>query len=99
MLCRLVSLMATGGTIYPLTVDNTPSGIRLDLMNHNGVKIQGSLVASRQTMKDLMEFAVFHDVKPTTVKFPMTKAGIEMAIERLEKGEIRYRAVLVNGGE
>ena len=86
--------MATGGNIYPLTVDNTPSGIRLDLMNYNGVKIQGTLVASRQTMKELMEFAAEHDVRPTIVKIPMTKEGVETAIEKLEKGEIRYRAVL-----
>ena len=91
--------MATGGTIYPLTVDNTLSGIRLDLMNYSGVKIQGTLVASRQTMIELMEFAAEHDVRPTIVKFPLTKDGIETAIEKLGKGEIRYRAVLVNGME
>ena len=91
--------MATGGSIYPLTVDNTASGIRLDLMNYNGVRIQGSLVASRQTTTELMEFAAEHDVRPTIVKLPLTKEGIETAIVKLGKGEIRYRAVLVNGIE
>ena len=91
--------MATGGSVYPLTVDNTPSGIRLDLMNHNGVKIQGTLVASRQTMRELMEFVAEHNVRPTIVKIPLTKEGIETAIEKLAKGEIRYRAVLVNDVE
>jgi D-arabinose 1-dehydrogenase-like Zn-dependent alcohol dehydrogenase len=94
---RLVSLMATGGAIYPLTVDKSPSGIPLYLMNHNGVKIQGTLVASRQTMQELMEFVAEHGVRPTINTFPLTKEGIETAIEKLGKGEIRYRAVLVNG--
>ena len=88
--------MGTGGTIYPLTVDATPSGVRLDLMNHNGLKIQGTLVASRQTMIELMDFAVDHKVAPTTVVFPLTKEGIEEAAEKLQKGQIRYRAVLEN---
>lgn len=94
---RLVSLMATHGSIYPLTVDKTESSIRLYDLIRDGVKIQGALVATRQSTKDLMQFAARHNVRPTIVKFPLTKAGIEMAIERLEKGQIRYRAVLVNG--
>ena len=89
--------MATGGAIYPLTVDDTPSAIRLDLMNHNRVKIQGTLVASRQTLIDLMEFAVDHGVKPTIMRFPMTERGIEEAVAKLQQGKIRYRAVLVQG--
>jgi hypothetical protein len=30
------------------------------------------------------------------MKFPLTKDGIETAVEKLRNGEIRYRAVLVN---
>ena len=89
--------MATGGAIYPLTVDNTPSSVRLDLMNHNRVKIQGTLVATRQTLIDLMEFAVDHAVKPTIVRFPLTEEGIEDAVQKLQQGKIRYRAVLAYG--
>ena len=88
--------MGTGGSIYPLTVDATPSGIPLYLMNHNGLKIQGTLVATRQTTIELMEFAAYHNVKPTTMVFPLTKEGIEEAIGKLQKGQIRYRAVLEN---
>ena len=65
-------------------------------MNLNGVRIQGSLVASRQCTRELLEFAAEKQIRPTIMTFPMTKDGIETAIESLSTGKIRYRAVLVN---
>ena len=90
---RLQSLMATHGCIFPFTVDSTPSEIPLGPILQKGVRIQGSLVASRQGIKELLEFAAEHQIAPTIMKFPLNKDGIETAISQLQNGKIR--AVLV----
>jgi D-arabinose 1-dehydrogenase-like Zn-dependent alcohol dehydrogenase len=44
----------------------------------------------------MLRFAARHGIKPVLEKFPMTVEGINAAYEKLEKGTIRYRAVMVN---
>jgi D-arabinose 1-dehydrogenase-like Zn-dependent alcohol dehydrogenase len=43
----------------------------------------------------LLAFAALHNIKPVSEKFPLTGEGIEDALDKLEKGTIRYRGVLV----
>jgi D-arabinose 1-dehydrogenase-like Zn-dependent alcohol dehydrogenase len=93
---RLNTLMATHGTIYPLTVDHTSPQVPVYFMNHNAVRIQGSLVGGREDIKQLLEFASRHKIRPTIMKFPLTAEGMEDAMEKLNTGKIRYRAVLSN---
>lgn len=87
--------MDTNGSIYPLTVAFEPSPIPLLELVWKGVNVKGSLVASRHSIRSLLEFAARKDVKPTIVTFPFTAAGIEEAMQRLREGKVRYRAVLV----
>ena len=61
----------------------------------SGLTIQGSLVATRAIQNQMLEFVVRHQIRPLIEKFPMSKEGIEKAFERLGKGEMRYRGVLV----
>jgi len=42
-----------------------------------------------------LAFAALHNIKPVSEKFPLTGEGIEDALDKLEKGTIRYRGVLV----
>ncbi|KAJ5199795.1 alcohol dehydrogenase, partial [Penicillium cf. griseofulvum] len=91
----LISLMDTKGTIYPLTASLTETPVPFLPMTLRGVRIQGSSVASRQDIRELIEFCNRKRVKPTIMKFPMTLNGIEEAMQKLRDGEIRYRAVLV----
>lgn len=90
----LISLMDTKGTIYPLTVTLTETLVPFLPMNLRGVRIQGSLVASRQDLRELIEFCNRKGIRPTIVKFPMTPEGISEAMQRLRNGDIKYRAVL-----
>ena len=59
------------------------------------LRIQGSLVADRQTHKEMLDFAARHGIKPIVQTFPLTKGGIEEAFGVLEGGGMRYRGVLV----
>ena len=60
-----------------------------------GLRIQGSVVAARSIHRKMLDFAALHNIKPIINTFPMTQAGIEQAFERLSRGEMRYRGVLV----
>jgi D-arabinose 1-dehydrogenase-like Zn-dependent alcohol dehydrogenase len=83
------------GSIYPLTVDLAPSPVPLLFLNLKGVRIQGSLVASRHSLRSLVQFAAKKNITPTTMEFPLTADGVEEAMETLRNGKMRYRGVLV----
>ncbi|KAJ5084900.1 hypothetical protein NUU61_009479 [Penicillium alfredii] len=91
----LIPLMDIHGSIYPLTVDLTPSPVPLLSVNQKGVRIQGSLVASRNSLRSLVQFAAEKRIVPTTMTFPLDKSGVELAMETLRLGKMRYRGVLV----
>ncbi|CAH0058213.1 unnamed protein product [Clonostachys solani] len=93
----LIPLMDTHGSIYPLTVAFEPVPIPLLDLVWKGVKIQGSLVASRHSIRTLLDFAARKNIKPTIMTFPLDACGIETAMQKLREGQIRYRAVLIRG--
>ena len=88
-------LMAVHGSIYPLTVAFEPAPVPMLGLVWKGVRIQGSLVASRQSIRSLLDFAARKKVYPTIMKFPLTTEGIEEAMQTLREGKMRYRGVLV----
>lgn len=87
--------MAPGGTIYPLGVSEGDLVIPYMPIIQKGLRIQGCLVAARNVHNKMLEFAAFHGIKPMIEKFTLDKAGVEEAFKRLDKGSLRYRAVLV----
>ena len=92
------SILAPGATIYPLSVaDGTFEFPYMPLLM-NGLRVQGTVVASRAIHNKMMEFAAVHKIKPIIETFPLNKEGIEKAFEHLDHGEMRYRGVLVAQG-
>ncbi|KAI2917995.1 hypothetical protein CBS147320_9061 [Aspergillus niger] len=91
----ILPLMDSPSAIYPLTATFEPSPIPTLELCFKGCKIQGSLVASRQSTQALLEFAAKKQIYPTIMTFPFTSAGIEEAMSELRDGKVRYRAVLV----
>jgi len=91
----LMPIMAPGATIYPLSVAEGNFEIPYMPLLLSGITVQGSLVASRYIQNRMLDFAALHNIAPIVEKFPMTEQGIEEAIDRLEKGEMRYRGVFV----
>lgn len=96
---RLIPLMDTASTIYHLAVsfENTPVPT-LPLLS-KGISIQGSFIASRNSLQELLEFAARKNVKPTVVKYPFSAEGMTKAMQDLRDGKVRYRAVLARDGE
>lgn len=91
----ILPIMAPRSTIYPLTVSFQNLEIPYMPFLVAGINIQGNLVANRSTHKQMLEFAAFHDIRPVVQTFPLTEAGIAEAMDKLDKGQVNYRAVLL----
>ena len=86
--------MAANGTIYPLTASSKSTPIYLQDLVVKGLRIQGSFVAARPSIRRMLSFAALHGIKPVVMEWPMNEQGINEAIENLNSGKVRYRAVL-----
>ncbi|KAL4904015.1 hypothetical protein BDW74DRAFT_154978 [Aspergillus multicolor] len=95
----LVPILAPRANIYPITV--SPGSLEIPYMTliGTGVKIIGTMVPARAVHRRMLEFAAFQGVEPLVEEFAMTEEGIKEAMERLERGEVRYRAVLIPEGK
>ena len=86
--------MAPGGTVYPLTVATDNMNMPYMPFLYYELSIQGSLVASRQIHRDMLQFAALHKIQPIIQKFPMSVEGITECMDKLNEGKVRYRGVL-----
>lgn len=87
--------MATNGTIYPLSVDLSPSELVMFQLAMKGLRIQGSVVVSSTEMRKMLKFCAMHKIGAQIEKFPLNAQGVVDAMEVLSNGNVRYRAVLV----
>lgn len=53
------------------------------------------MVASRNSIRTLLEFVAAKNIFPTILTFPLTAAGIEEAMKTLREGKMKYTGVLV----
>lgn len=88
-------IMAPGSAIYPLSVSSGNLEIPYMGLILQGISVQGSLVAPRHLHRKMLELAAQHQIKPVVEKFPMTEQGIKQAMDKLERGEVTYPAVLI----
>ncbi|KAG4259099.1 hypothetical protein FPRO03_13034 [Fusarium proliferatum] len=91
----IVPHMDTSGVIYPLTVSFGDIKIPLLAVMAKGLRIQGTRVSSRRTMRSLLKFAAQYNITPDIMTFPLTSKGIETSMHELREGRIKYRAVLI----
>lgn len=93
----IIPILAPGATIHPLSVSDDDFSIPYMPLLMAGIKVQGSIVASRVVHQRMLDFAALHKIEPIVEKFPMTVDGVTEAMHRLEEGDMRYRGVLVVG--
>jgi D-arabinose 1-dehydrogenase-like Zn-dependent alcohol dehydrogenase len=95
-----VPILAPRSTIYPQSVTpfeeelNIPHMMFLVKGHRIVYATGGTILAFRQ----MLDFAVLHNIAPIIEKFPLTQQGIEDSLKRLESGRIRYRGVLYADG-
>jgi uncharacterized zinc-type alcohol dehydrogenase-like protein len=58
------------------------------------LSITGSILGSRATMREMLQFSQAHGVSPAVELMPMSSAN--EAIQRLKQNRVRYRIVLAN---
>jgi D-arabinose 1-dehydrogenase-like Zn-dependent alcohol dehydrogenase len=56
-------------------------------------RLMGSPARSRNDLRDVLEFAAIHDIRPTVTRMPLEDAG--KALKEMHQGNIRGRAILV----
>jgi alcohol dehydrogenase, propanol-preferring len=56
-------------------------------------RLMGSPAGSRKDLRDVLEFASSHNIRPTVTRMPLEDAG--KALKEMHEGRIRGRAVLV----
>ncbi|PWZ01229.1 putative NADP-dependent alcohol dehydrogenase [Testicularia cyperi] len=91
-----LKVLEKDATIIPLSVDEGDFVFPYMPIVGKQLKVQGSLVATRDVHAKMLEFAARHAVKPMIEEVPMTEEGINNAVARLQKGDVRYRFVAVS---
>jgi len=90
-------VMASRGTVVPLSVSPEPFKLKsYQSIISRELRIMGSVVASRPLHRQMIEFSARHGIQPIIEELPMTEEGVNEAADRLEKGDVRYRFVLVS---
>ncbi|KAE8448164.1 hypothetical protein EG329_009768 [Mollisiaceae sp. DMI_Dod_QoI] len=86
--------LARRATIVPLIIQGEPLVVPYMPFILPGHRIIGSTEASRRNHIDALRSAARHGIRPWIEEFPMTAEGLTQALDDLEMGRIRYRAVL-----
>ncbi|CAK7235063.1 hypothetical protein SBRCBS47491_009162 [Sporothrix bragantina] len=92
---KILPMMSPTSTIYPLSVSSGNLEIPYMPLIAQGINIQGSLVAARAVHREMLTFASLHHIEPVIQTFPLNEEGITQSLERLSKGDVKYRGVLI----
>ncbi|KAK5136197.1 hypothetical protein LTR08_004034 [Meristemomyces frigidus] len=95
---RLMPLLARRATIVLMTIQEQALNIPYMSFVLPGHRLLASTEASRDNHVKMLQFAARHRIKPWIEEYPMTVEGLAKAFDKLEKGEMRYRGVLVRQG-
>ena len=79
----IVMLTTSVGDLLPI-----PTPLMMGLQ----MRIVASFFGSRQDVRELLDLAVEHDIRPLAESYPL--ADVNIAHDRLRKNQVRFRAVL-----
>lgn len=89
---QIVSLLKPSGTLCFLGRPHNPISLDIATVLSSQRNLCGSTTANRFTTREMLLFAARHKIAPKIELFPFSK--INEAIEKLRKGDVRYRIVL-----
>ncbi|MDR2993070.1 MAG: hypothetical protein LBV11_04445, partial [Bacillus cereus] len=82
------------GKIILLAVPETPISISAGSIVMKAISVTGSLIGTIKDVKQTLEFAAKHNVRPLINEFPMTQ--VNEGVQYVRDGKVRYRVVLKN---
>lgn len=89
-----VQTLRTDGTLCFVGIPPSPLTIHAVELLDQRLRIAGSPIASRSEIQSMLEFAERNEITADIETFKM--ADVNTALDRVRKGNIRYRAVLTN---
>lgn len=84
--------MAKQGTIVLTAADGDAFPFPPGAMIQMQLRVVGSFLGSRQDVREVLDLAVKHDIRPIVERYPLSAAA--EVHERLRANAVRYRAVL-----
>ncbi|TVY15428.1 putative formaldehyde dehydrogenase AdhA [Lachnellula arida] len=94
-LSLFLPVLAAGAKVFPLTISTEVLPFTPLALIGGFISVIGSGLAPTASVQAMLSFAAKNGVKPKIEKFPMTKAGVTEAMQKLRDGKMRYRGVLV----
>ncbi|KAJ1944325.1 hypothetical protein FBU59_002633 [Linderina macrospora] len=91
---EFVTWMDYGGEIVLLALPEGKLSFSPFEFVNSEVKITGSLIGGKNIIKQTLDFAAEHNIRPIIERFPMAK--VNEALEHMDQGKARYRVVLEN---
>jgi len=89
---RLLEMLKKKGKVILAAFPHVDFG-PVDLVTHE-LSIVTAFLGRREEMREMLRFAVLHDIKPMIELMQLSQ--VNQAIERLRQNKARYRIVLVN---
>ena len=87
-----VNALRPNGRMCFVTAEATNLDIPAGMLLGGQKSISGSIIGGRAMMQEMLDFAALHGIEAKTELFPMK--DVNVAIDKLDKNEMRYRAVL-----
>lgn len=84
--------VAKQGAIVLLAADGEVLPIPPPMFTALQIRVIGSFFGSRQDVREVLDLAMRHDIRPLTENYPLDE--VNMALERLRANAVRFRAVL-----
>ncbi len=88
--------LAVGGTLCILGVPRLPLSIHPDHLLDGMKGVTGSIIGSPREMRALLALAVARGIRPMTEVLPFAEGP--KAVEKVRRGEARYRMVMTRAG-
>ena len=88
------NIVKSRGTILPLSLSHDDLKLPYTTVLMKELRVIGSFVANRYFHREMIRFAAERGIRPVIEVLPMTEDAINTAMDRLNKGDVRYRFVL-----
>ncbi|KAH3663531.1 hypothetical protein OGAPHI_004932 [Ogataea philodendri] len=93
---KVTSMLKPDGRVTFITAPPVGTQISLEPMFYliNGYHIGGSAIGSPEEIEYMLKLAAEHNIKPMIETFDISEENVKKAWERVDKGDVRFRAVL-----
>ncbi|CAB4256786.1 similar to Saccharomyces cerevisiae YMR318C ADH6 NADPH-dependent medium chain alcohol dehydrogenase with broad substrate specificity [Maudiozyma barnettii] len=93
---KYVSSMRVGGKIISVCIPEKHEKLSLSAFGLAGVHVSNSALGSPEEIRELLALVAEKGIKIWVETLPVGESGVSEALQRLDKGDVRYRFTLVD---